>query len=426
MDSNPFADRLNNHLDEQLISSVLKNDRLGMLSCLIRGADVDTLEPISPLMIACMKGYTSLVDVLLYHKADILRCDIHGKNSLKITLEREPGKVTRDIIRVLLSHLDTPDISKDDDGLTSIDYAIQNGDILTFQLMLDYRYVVEYETAFKEAAFHNKYEMLLFLIQMCGFPLSQRHKNDILYEGCRGGHTSMMSFALGCGAVFEPSKHYLLVACETFDISMVRYVLQKGVPFDPCALTWVASIIDRYKHNVFEGYSPNHDRNPTTFNEMLTGYRSLGTRGDISIGLYGGNSNIFTGYPPAGSQNTFIGIQSGYQRPVVVGNRTYMGEYIPNSNVFGEPLLRNMVSFEQSPVKIQDRLPSIYEIYFTLKRYTKPYDIHQGIHNCCICYNDTLFNHAKTSCDHIYCIPCINTWLKDHTTCPLCRKVIHA
>ena len=336
-DTNPFLHMMR---DEQLVSSVLKNDRKGVLTHLIRGADIDTIDTVSslsPLMIACSKGYTSLIDVLLHYKADILQCDIRGMNSLKIALDRDPGENTFDIIRILLSHLDTPDTSKDNNGMTSMEYTIKNGNIPMFQLMLDYGYVVNYDSGFKVAAYNNKYEMLLFLIQMCKFPLSQRHKNDILYEGCRGGHEHMMTFAIQSGAVFETHKNYLLVACETFDVDIVRYVLHHGIPFDIHVLVWVKSTV-----SLLKSFIPS----------MYTDESKLKTRREL--------------------------------------------------------------------------LHDAYEIYFTLKRYTKPYDIHQGIHNCCICYNDTLFNHAKTSCDHIYCIPCINTWLKDHTTCPLCRKVIHA
>lgn len=85
--------------------------------------------------------------------------------------------------------------------------------------------------------------MLLFLIQMCKFPLTQRHKNDILYEGCRGGNMFIMTFALKCGAIFETHKSYFSLACQTCDIEIVRYVLNQGVPFDTDGLLHIESMV---------------------------------------------------------------------------------------------------------------------------------------------------------------------------------------
>ena len=337
METNPF---LHPMLDEQLILSVLKNDRKGVIIHLIRGANVNTLDivsSLSPLMLACSKGYTSLIDVLLHYKADILMCNIHGKNSLKIALDRDPGKNSSNIIRILLSHLNVPDTSKDSVGLTSVEYTIKNGDIPTFQLMLDYGYTVDYESGFKIASFNDRYEMLLFLMQMCKFPLEQRHKNDILHEGCRGGHISMMTFALKCGAIFETQKGYFVLACQTYDINVVRFVLNQGIPFDTDGLLHVVSMIS-----------------------ILKSLNSLEVMDESKLTTH------------------------------------------------------------------QELLCDVYEIYFMLKRqHMKPsFTIHQGVENCCVCYNDTIFNYAKTSCDHKYCITCLNTWLKKKTTCPLCRHVI--
>lgn len=148
MEASPFFPMM---LDEHLITSVLTNDRRGVISHLVRGANVNTtdiLTSLSPLMIACQKGYTSLIDVLLHYKADILLCNVYGRNSLKIALNRTPGKSSTDIIRILLSHLNIPDTSEDATGLTSIQYTVKNGDIATFQLMLDYGYTVDYDSAF--------------------------------------------------------------------------------------------------------------------------------------------------------------------------------------------------------------------------------------------------------------------------------------
>ena len=46
--------------------------------------------------------------------------------------------------------------------------------------------------------------------------------------------------------------------------------------------------------------------------------------------------------------------------------------------------------------------------------------------NCPICLNEmTLETSVSTMCNHQYCETCLNTWLENHNTCPLCRYEIH-
>lgn len=42
--------------------------------------------------------------------------------------------------------------------------------------------------------------------------------------------------------------------------------------------------------------------------------------------------------------------------------------------------------------------------------------------NCPICLNEmSLETSVSTLCQHQYCEGCLNTWLENHNTCPLCR-----
>lgn len=40
---------------------------------------------------------------------------------------------------------------------------------------------------------------------------------------------------------------------------------------------------------------------------------------------------------------------------------------------------------------------------------------------CPICLNPIL-KPMKTVCSHYFCSTCLNVWITDHTTCPLCRQ----
>lgn len=43
---------------------------------------------------------------------------------------------------------------------------------------------------------------------------------------------------------------------------------------------------------------------------------------------------------------------------------------------------------------------------------------------CPICHNDNINRWVKTSCNHDFCQECIERWLKDHKTCPICRHIL--
>ncbi len=46
--------------------------------------------------------------------------------------------------------------------------------------------------------------------------------------------------------------------------------------------------------------------------------------------------------------------------------------------------------------------------------------------NCPICLNEmNLDTQTSTQCRHQFCENCLNTWLENHNTCPLCRYVIY-
>ena len=43
---------------------------------------------------------------------------------------------------------------------------------------------------------------------------------------------------------------------------------------------------------------------------------------------------------------------------------------------------------------------------------------------CSICY-ESIEKLLKTTCNHIFCGRCINSWLEKHNTCPYCREEIY-
>ena len=43
---------------------------------------------------------------------------------------------------------------------------------------------------------------------------------------------------------------------------------------------------------------------------------------------------------------------------------------------------------------------------------------------CPICWNDPMTSRIETICGHAFDKHCLDTWLRDHTTCPMCRKVL--
>jgi hypothetical protein len=43
--------------------------------------------------------------------------------------------------------------------------------------------------------------------------------------------------------------------------------------------------------------------------------------------------------------------------------------------------------------------------------------------NCPICL-EQLSNEIKTSCNHLFCKKCLDTWLSTKHTCPLCRNLL--
>lgn len=49
-------------------------------------------------------------------------------------------------------------------------------------------------------------------------------------------------------------------------------------------------------------------------------------------------------------------------------------------------------------------------------------DVKEGEHQCSICMDDIKEKGIKLPCGHMYDKNCITTWLKQHDTCPVCRK----
>ena len=55
---------------------------------------------------------------------------------------------------------------------------------------------------------------------------------------------------------------------------------------------------------------------------------------------------------------------------------------------------------------------------------SQPAELSKVIEQCPICWDDPMTDRIETVCGHVFDKHCLDTWLKGHTTCPLCRKVI--
>jgi hypothetical protein len=62
-------------------------------------------------------------------------------------------------------------------------------------------------------------------------------------------------------------------------------------------------------------------------------------------------------------------------------------------------------------------------IYYTITKLPKRPEVirvcSDDLDNCPIC--DETVSTVKTACNHLFCEPCLSTWLDEHTTCPYCR-----
>lgn len=62
----------------------------------------------------------------------------------------------------------------------------------------------------------------------------------------------------------------------------------------------------------------------------------------------------------------------------------------------------------------------VREVYNNRKKYKSIKVL--GTEECSICYEDLIIEVVELECKHIYHKVCIDKWLQDHTTCPLCRN----
>lgn len=59
-----------------------------------------------------------------------------------------------------------------------------------------------------------------------------------------------------------------------------------------------------------------------------------------------------------------------------------------------------------------------------LNDYNKLERVEKCDKECSICLTKTKKSYCKTQCDHYYHIKCIKEWLKENSTCPMCRKCL--
>ena len=46
------------------------------------------------------------------------------------------------------------------------------------------------------------------------------------------------------------------------------------------------------------------------------------------------------------------------------------------------------------------------------------------IKDCSLCFEDSIFS-KKLSCNHRFCLKCINEWNSIKLNCPMCRKTVN-
>eukprot|EP01091_Cochliopodium_minus_P013088 TRINITY_DN4122_c0_g1_i3.p1 TRINITY_DN4122_c0_g1~~TRINITY_DN4122_c0_g1_i3.p1 ORF type:complete len:369 (-),score=47.27 TRINITY_DN4122_c0_g1_i3:81-1187(-) len=59
------------------------------------------------------------------------------------------------------------------------------------------------------------------------------------------------------------------------------------------------------------------------------------------------------------------------------------------------------------------------------RKVTEPEILERG-EKCSICMEDKFTDPVMLSCNHIYCVECIEKWVDINSFCPLCRVVIHS
>ena len=62
-----------------------------------------------------------------------------------------------------------------------------------------------------------------------------------------------------------------------------------------------------------------------------------------------------------------------------------------------------------------------HSIKTCLYNYRKLERVYVKSHNCSVCLTKGSKAFCKTECGHYFHITCIKEWLKDNTTCPMCR-----
>lgn len=55
----------------------------------------------------------------------------------------------------------------------------------------------------------------------------------------------------------------------------------------------------------------------------------------------------------------------------------------------------------------------------------QPYILHYGSGTCCICLEDINCGFKLNNCHHLFHAYCITAWLKNNSTCPMCRTYVY-
>ena len=101
-------------------------------------------------------------------------------------------------------------------------------------------------------------------------------------------------------------------------------------------------------------------------------------------------------------------------------------EYHKKNHLLYTKKLENLVpgkpEYHMLKKLFETHITESHYLYTILEKMKNPEEINKIEEDiCCICMDD-LQNPVLTACGHILCSSCLKEWLKNHTTCPICKK----
>ena len=178
----------NSALHHVLWSNSSEDNILGIIQTLLSwniNVNAQNNNGITPLMIACSKGYTEAI-LLLLDKADPNITDNKGKTALMYTCENEHIK----IIEHLLRTYEADPLQKSNNGISALSYAAYSGNIDVINILL------------------HKYNP------------NQEEIEKAVTAACYGGHKESVIF-LGVKSNLTKHQQDILIACTSDDVEFI-------------------------------------------------------------------------------------------------------------------------------------------------------------------------------------------------------------